>query len=335
MPEENFTPDPMQLEEGYFQQDEIADEKAFQDQFKENVDIPPPGFNEQAETTETTEDIKFDNEGNAIETETTEDPFKFDETLAESEKAELLELNEKLGTNFEDLESLKNSIKKQDVAEESTTIEKDRDLISYLDDLIQYDDRKLVEEDLKISLQKEGKNIHDEEVADQIEAELEKLEDSGSLKFAARTVREGVNSLRSKKIADVEAFDNKQKETKEQSIAKLKTETQGAINEIFKSGNFMGIKPKKEDLLEAYASVTKNKHIDHLRANPSDAIEYALFKKYKGEILKKLGKPDYKTGVKNTLEQLGMEGSQQTSNQGSETQESNEGKQSYFEQFIK
>lgn len=337
-PEENIKVDPMQLEEGYFQQDEIADELAFQEQFKEKIEQPPAGFTENTEgvDTPTGDEIKFDAEGNPIEAKVDDpaEPFKFDETLADAEKAELLELNSKLGTNFEDLATLKSAINKQDTAEESTDIQKDRDLIGYLDELSTYSDRKIVEEDLKISLQKEGKDIYSQAVIDEIQEEADKLEDNGTLKYAARTVRDGVTSLRATKKANVDTFDNKQKVTKEQATTKVKEDTQSAINEIFKAGDFMGIKPTREDLLGAYADVTKNKHIDHLRANPREAIEYALFKKYKGEIQKKLGKPDFKAGVKNTLEQLGMEGSQQTGSPGTETKEDSQEKKSYFEKFI-
>ena len=92
---------------------------------------------------------------------------------------------------------------------------------------------------------------------------------------------------------------------------------------------------KNKEMVEIYKDVSKNKHIEHLKVNPKDAVEFALFKKY-GEIIKKnLGKPNYEAGVKNALQELGMSSSQQGTNVTDRNKGSDADDLSFLKRFAK
>ena len=334
--QEEFTTDPMELEDGHFEKDEIEQEKSFKDQFREEENfVEDPGGMLDETTTDTVIDKpKLDENGQVI----VEDPkFEFDASLAEAEKAELKELNEKLGTNFEDLKDLREAINQTENKTVVDDIQEDQQFVNYFEAVLRYGDKDVVMEDKKMLIQQKGvEDLKNPEVQARLDEEVLLLEENGSLEFAARSIRSDIRNILDKKKAKINTFNENQKQTLEQQQKAFKDKVQESINTIFKAGTFLGIKPSKEDLLNAYTDVTKNKHIDHLRANPNEAVEYVLFKKYKQEIAKKLGKPDFKAGVKNTLENLGMVSSEQTSKAVvTDNKEAEQEKLSYFNQFIK
>jgi len=330
MVEQEFVKDPMELDEGHFSKDEIAEEENFKNQFKEEENfVEDPGGMLDEGTEESAEE---GTEKNAEEGE----KFEFDQSLAAAEKAELEELNDKLGTNFEDLKSLKDALNRQDTKEAANTVNEDQQLVNYFESVLNYSNRDIVMEDKKMLVQQDpNQDIKNPETLERLEEEVSTLEENGTLEYAARSIKADIRNILDKKKASINAFNDSQKVTREKALGEKKDKIQASINEIFKSKTFLGIQPSREALLEAYTDVSKDKHIDHLRAHPEDAVEYVLFKKYKGEILKKLGKPDFKAGVKSTLDSLGMEGSQQTSKPGTKTDEGTQEELSYFQQFIK
>ena len=328
--------DPMELSEGHFEQDDINQEKAFKDQFneEESFNVDPGGMEEGTETSNENIDTET---GKSIIEEEKDEKFEFDQSLAESEKAELEELNQKLGSNFPDLKSLRDAIKSNETKEETNDIEEEQQFISYFESVLEYSDKDVVIEDAKMLVQQKGvESLKDPEVLERIENEAALLEENGSLPYAARSIRSSINNILDKKRTKINTFQENQKTTIEQQQTEFKEKVQESVNNIYKEGQFLGIKPSKADLLEAYTDVTKNKHIDHLRANPDEAIEYVLFKKYRQEIVKKLGKPGFKAGVKNTLEELGMVGSKQTGKPVITDDKSGAQEElSYFGSFIK
>lgn len=334
--------DPMELPENHFAQQEIDAEK----QFLENYAQPPiqttPGITEQEPTppvegAEGAEGTEGDPKPDGSSEGDPDEPFKFDDAIAEAEKAELEELNAKLGTDYKDLSELKAAYKKEDENAELQQIETEKTYINYFKSVLdpkKYDDRRIVYEDEKMIAQDAGKDITDPQIIEEINTKIDGLEQNGVLQYAANTIRQTVKTALAQKEAIVQAFDDKQKATRQQTAAQRKESLQNSINEVYKAGEFLGITPTKEDMLDIYKDISADKHIDHLKSNPKDAVQFALFKKYQSVIEKNLGKPDYKAGVKDTLEKIGLSGSEQTS-KGANDQGSDEGEKSYFEQFVK
>lgn len=335
----NITPpevDPMALPENHFEQDEMDAEDNFQAQYNQNPIGQSPGISEQEPPADAP---TLDADGNPIETppaEGTDEPFKFDDALAESEKAELEELNAKLGTDYKDLKDLKAAYKTEDSSAELKEIEEDRTYINYFKSVLdtkQYNDRRIVFEDKRMEEQDKGRDITDQSVLDEIEAEISLLESSGSLPYAAKSIRQTVQQALRQREEKVSAFDAKQEASKQQTEAQKKEAIQESISEVFKSGSFLGITPTKEDMIDIYKDISNNKHIEHLKSNPKDAVQFALFKRYQSVIEKNLGKPSYKAGVKDTLDNIGLSGSNKPAT-GLNDQGSDEGEKSYFDQFV-
>jgi len=323
----------MELEDNFFEQDEIANEKSFMDEFE-----PPVPFNQVMDIT-TDEPKGGSEEQKKDEEEGTVEAFKFDDTLAEEEKAELAELNAKLGTDFESMAKLKESLKTEDKKGEEAQIDQERRYINYFKDLLdvrKYNDSALIFEDKKITAINNNENLGDEDVIERIKAEVSLLEDSGMTSYAAKAIRDNLTMHLEKKEAVVNQYDSSRQLSSQQKELKYKEELQAGINEIFKQGKFLNIKPTREDLLDIYKDVSKNKHIEHLKANPKDAVEYALFKRYKDVILKSLEKPDFNAGVKNTLKEFGMSSSEQTGKPANDISKGgNEEELSFLQKFAK
>lgn len=325
----------MELEDNFFEQDEIANEKSFMDEFE-----APIPFNQVMDIT--TDEPKGSPEGKAKEEEEDQgsvEAFKFDDTLAEEEKKELAELNAKLGTDFESMAKLKESLKSEEKKGEESDIDLDRRYISFYNDLLnqeKYDDKALIFEDKKIDAIKKNENLADEDVIERIKAEVEIIVESGMTAYAARAIRDNLNMHLKEKLAKVNQYDSSRQLSAQQKEQKYKEDLQAGINEIFKEGKFFNIKPTREDLLEIYKEVSKNKHIEHLKANPKDAVEFALFKRYRDIISKNLAKPDFNAGVKNTLNEFGMSSSEQTGKPANDISKGgNEEELSFLQKFAK
>jgi hypothetical protein len=335
---ENNTPelDPMALPENHFEEQEISAEDNFQEKYSAPV-FNTPGITEGENADLNEEAEKFDSEGNLIVADADDgEPFKFDDAIAESEQKELEELNAKLGSDYKSLKDLKAAYKSEDSNVEVQEIAQDKTYIDYFKSVLdpkQYDDRRIVFEDKKMIAQDAGKDITDPSIIEEINAEVETLEGNGVLSYAAGTLRQTVKEALKQREAKVSAFEQKENDSKKLSDSERKESIQESINEVFKAGDFLGIKPTKEDMIDIYKDISNNKHIEHLKTHPKDAVEFALFKRYKSVMEKNLNKPNYKAGVKNTLEAIGLTGSEQTG-KGLNNQDSDEGDKSYFDQFV-
>ena len=326
-----------ELAEGHFEQDNIANEEAF----KSSFEAPMP-FNEMQEMTmdddaDKGDADKGDGADGGDDGEATD--FKFDDALAQEEKAELDELNAKLGTDFETRQELEAMLKKQSSGEQASKIDEDKRYIGYFQDLLneaKYPDEELVREDKRIMAINNGQNVKDQSIIDAIEYEVTQLTESGALSYAAKSIRDNLNMSLREKLKTVNDFNESQKLSATQKADKAKQDLQSSINSVFKKGKFMGIQPTKDDMIDIYKDISKDKHIEHLKAHPTDAVEFALFKKYREVISKSLGKPNFEAGVKNTLKELGMSNSSQTDTSGKDiAKDSDAGDLSFLQRFAK
>ena len=322
--------DPMALAENHFENQEQSLEQEFIDQFHQPI-IPSQGISEQEEDKDRDDNGDGGEEGDTIE------DFKFEESIEESDSAELAELNAKLGTNYEDLNTLKKALQQESAPDVSQEIEDDRAHIAYFKTILdpkQYSDKRIVLEDKKMARQQGGQDITNPEILEEIENEVELLESNGVLSYAAQSIKQTVKNALDQKQSKVQKYDTDKQATIQQTEAQRKEGIQEAISTVFKAGDFLGVKPTKQEMIDVYKEVNKNKNIQQLSSNPKDVVEFAMFKMYRERLTKNLSKGSYKDGVKNTLSEIGLSGSEQTVKPGQETQGNNEAEKSYFEKFI-
>ena len=309
-----------ELEDNFFEKDDIAQEEAFKTEF----DSPLP-FNEMLNkgmtpgTGEAGQESGTGTETNKEDDDGTVD-FKFDDALAEEERKELEELNAKMGTDFKSRNELNEALKKVEQHDQTKEIDEERGNVAYIEKLLNpqiYDDEMLIREDQRLKFAGMQKNLNDQDVIDAIETEVSRLMDSGMASLAAQFIRGKLETQLEKRQAKIKSFEESQKLTIEEKQKKFKQELQEGINDIFKQGKFLGVTPTKEDLLDIYKDISKNKHIEHLKAHPKDAVQFALFKKYQNVIEKILAKPNFEAGVKSALQEMGMASSSQTGQSGS------------------
>lgn len=307
----------MELEENFFEKDAIQDEQIFKQQFEyeqpqgtpagaddgDFKPVGPEGFKQEGgQQPQVGEGDQGGQGGEALD-------FKFDDALAAEEQKELDELNARLNTNYKSRAELDAALKGAEQQEQTSEIDKDRKYVNYFTDLLnkeKFPDAALVKEDKIAEAIERGQNPKDPEVMALIDEQVEQLEQSGALEYAAKSIRQTLQGSlkdKQKKIAD---FETSQQEAQKQTAEKFKADLQESIGEIYKAGKFMGVQPTKEDMIDIYKDVSKNRHIEHLKVNPRDAVEFALFKKYREVISKNLGKPNYEAGVQATLKELGM-----------------------------
>lgn len=334
----NENQDPNALPENFFEQQDIDQEEAFMKQFESpSIDSMPgmsspsleDGFSDGADDADDDADDGADDASEVLE---------FDDTLQDDEKAELQELNEKLGTNFESLSELKKAYKKEDIVDRESEIQKDISDINYLNSLLdtnKYDNRKIVFEDKRLEYMQNKKDVTDPAVIEEINMEVDGMEESGALGYAAQVIRQNIKNALSAKQQKVDAYNNEKQASLEQTESEFKEGVQETINEVFKTGTYMGVAVTKEDMLDVYKTINKNKQLRNSFSSPREVVEFTLFQKYKDVLSKNLGQKSYKDGVKDTLEDIGLKGSKQTVNRSKNDQDDDNEKLSFLEAFAK
>jgi len=258
--------------------------------------------------------------------------------IAQEEAEELAELNMKLGSDFKTLNELKSSLKTADTKDEQTSIDREKRYITYFKDLLnesKYNDLQLVTEDKRIAAINNNEDPNDPFVKERIEEEVETLSNSGMMQYAAKAIKDSLrNSLKEKETV-VNAYENGKQLSEKEKADAFKQNLQEGLNDIYKQGKFLGVQPTKEDMINIYKDISKNKHIEHLKANPKDAVEFALFKKYREVIMKNLEKPNFNAGVQSALNELGMSSSEPGKSGGDTSKNSDDGELSFLQRFAK
>jgi len=319
----------MQLDEGHFQTEEDAANKEFLDTFK-STDAP---FTEGvAPATSTDGEPTPDSDDGNVE------DFKYDDALAQEDQQELDELNAKLGSDFKTLNELKATYKSTDDKGQEATIGKEKRYIGYFKDLLdenKYSQEQLIRENKRVSAINNDQDPNSQEVEDRIDEEIAVLRDNGTLEYAAQAIRTELRISLKEKEEVVNSFESGQQLTAKEKADAFKQDLQEGLNDIFKQGKFLGVKPTKDDMIGIYKDISKNKHIEHLKANPKDAVEFALFKKYRDVIMKNLSKPNFNAGVQNTLNELGMSSSESGKSGGDTSNNSDSDELSFLQRFAK
>lgn len=322
----------MELPENFFAQEQIEDEQSFKSQYES-----PVPFNQGVADTDPPP-APAGTDGDDASDDGDVSDFKFDDAIKEEEEAELLELNTKLGTDFKDLNTLKQSLKQTDTNSVNKELEDDKRYIAYYNDILdatKYSGRDLIREDKILDAIRMQKNIKDPEVIAAIDDELDILESNGMLPYAEKAIRAAYEAQLKERVGRVQTAEQSTQLTEKEKAEAHKQNLQESINNVFKQGKFLGVQPTKEDMINIYKDISKNKHIEHLKVNPQDAVEFALFKKYRDVITKNLEKPNFNAGVRTALEELGMSSSQTGKSGQDMSKNSGADELSYLQKFAK
>jgi hypothetical protein len=327
----------MELSDNFFEQNQAEEEKEFQSQFDDPTpfDAPPA----EVEKDKGPNGFQAQEETPAETPEGTPEEFKFDDVMAQEEQKELDDLNAKMGTDFKSRNELNDALKQVETSDKASEIQEEQRYVDYFTDLLnkdKYPDEVLVREDKRLAAANAKKDLNNPEVIEEIDDEVAKLVDSGALSYAAQSIRDTLTRSRNEKANIIKTFNDSKQLTAQQQQDQFKQELQEGINDVYKEGKFLGVTPTKQDMLDIYKDISKNKHLEHLKAHPKDAVEFALFKKFQDVIKKNLGKPNYEAGVKHTLTELGMSNAKQTGTRGNDiTNDSDAGDLSFLEKFAK
>lgn len=228
----------------------------------------------------------------------------FEQSLKDSKDKELKELNERLGTDFKDVNELNKLLKKDENAETNLEHEKDVNDLNFLNDVLKYDDKTLLtEEKIGIARQK-GLDVTSEEVLDEINQEIDELFDKGVSKYAADTIRANIYRTTEKLQEKVDKY-IKDKELSEKEIRdKRNNEYMTSLQNIYKQKDFYGLKLSKKHIVDAYGKVKNNDIIKKINSNPSLAVELQLILDNKELIAKKAGGKTYSDGINAMAEKL-------------------------------
>lgn len=307
MDTENRTPSGTELPEDFFSKDERTDEEQFMSRFES-----PVPFDQQVSFSESQKKEYADPDKDVEGTDDNLEDFKFDASLAEEEQKELDEFNAKFNTNFAKYDDLKQALKSQDRKEERPQVEQDVMYVNYVADLLNpslTSERKLLESYEILEAIDEGVDIASASFKERLQDELDAHESNETLGAFAKMARRALAKKIEEKKIIINSFEQKKQLSEQEKTDLYNNKLQQSINDIYKNGKFLAIQPTKDDLLDIYKSVRKQEHIEHMKNNPADAVEFALFKKYKGVISKILERPGYNDGIKKALEEIGMSSS--------------------------
>src|SRR5210317_1625536 len=210
--------DPNELPPGFFEQEDIDAEDEFIEKFQP-PGIGPKGIQEEDITQKKGPEEEEEDDDDDVQ-------FEFDETLAEAEKKELEELNQKLGTNFTDLADLKKALDTTSNKEQLSEIEESNRYIAYYKSVLDYSSEEIIRQDAKIKAQQQGKDINDQDWKDELEMKIEKMKDSEMIDYAGDSLKASVRTELAKHEEKVRKFNDQTKQTEEAKKATFKENLQ-------------------------------------------------------------------------------------------------------------
>jgi hypothetical protein len=336
--EGNIRKDPMELEEGFFDQQDMATEDEFKNNFTSMFTQDPPAAAQEIPAG-SPPGVNLDEEGNPITEGQGEEDLDFDASLEAAEKEEIEKFNKILNTDFKSINELKEHFKKEEPGNtQEIEFERDQKTLDYHNKVLNYNDEDIIRHDIYMDMldHPEMKNWDQETMINHINSQVESMKEVGQLRYNAKNVRYSIEAKRDKLNAKVQEHERVKNMSIQERENERKSKIQEKVSEIYKEKKFLGITPSKADLLEAYNTVTQNKHLDKLKDRPDVAVEFELYLKHRDTILKNLGKPNFNAGVKSTLNKLGLSDSSQTGEyvQGKNTNQ-DDGDLTFSELFVK
>lgn len=282
----------------------LADDQEFLNQFTETKEIELD--EEQEAETEAVEEEVAETEA-VSEEETVEEELdltteELDASISEAEQKELDDLNAKLGTDFKDIKSLKDSFKKEETENEAKEIDDSRGLLSYFEGIIEKSPEEIVYIDEITKLRQAGKDYQSEEAKEQIQEKIDLLKENENLEYASRTIVSELKGINEKLREKISSYDNNKKETAAEKVKNKKEAIEKATIDMYGQKDFFGLELPKEAYVNAYKEVSNGNTIKRIENDPRLAVEVQLFLNSRKDLSSLNGSASYSDGIRDTMD---------------------------------
>lgn len=251
------------------------------------------------------------------EDEDDEDQIKFGEDEDEDEddededddftKEEIKKFNKRLDTDFKTSDELKEHFKKEnakaeDPDKEETEYETATSTIDQFSSLLELNDEALMRRQYETIAIQQNKDINNEDVADEIEDQVQELIDSRTMSLHAKNLRDEINNkIISPAVQKKTEIDTRRAEAQAAAEKSEKEQLESALAEIYQS-NFFGVKTDKKTLSKVYKDVNSGKFLEGLKSDKKAQAELAVLLAYKPEVYKKATGLTFSDGLKAATE---------------------------------
>lgn len=140
--------------------------------------------------------------------------------------------------------------------------------------------------------------IGKEEFKIEVEAELSRFEDDPVIaEIMADKLRNEIKETVIKQNNDkLETINSELQRKYTEKLTENRNRLQESFKKYHKEG-FLNVKPSPEEINEVYQDIISNNFAKSVKDNPNELVEFALFRKYKTQILEAFGGGTYGDGV--------------------------------------
>ena len=222
-------------------------------------------------------------------------------------KEEIEKFNKRLDTDFKTSEELKEHFKKEntkadDPDKEEEEYEAANSTVEQFSSLMELDDEALMRRQYETIAVQKGKDINDEDIADEIEDQVQDLIDSKTISLHAKNLRDEIGEKIIKPAESKKTeIETRRAEAKAAAEKTEKEQLESALAEIYQS-NFFGVKTDKKTLSKVYKDVESGKFLEGLQSDKKAQAELAVLLAYKPEVYKKATGLTFSDGLKAATE---------------------------------
>ncbi len=259
--------------------------------------------------------IEVDSEEEDYDQDDEEYPEDRTDTVADNK--ELESLNKMLGTDFKTLEEARAKVNGTEETKEKLEddnieelpeedikrFEKNSQLIEYFQKQRKAPSRDKVFEDMKEKYRRANNNEFDEYAQQNIEDKIDRMEENGTLELNAENIDNKIDNAINKLSSDNNAITQKKQAIIEKQNNKLKSTLQGHFNDYYQKG-FLGIKPDKEKVKQAYSNIVSGKIFKDIENDPNLVTKLAMFMEYESVLASKTNGPSYSDGVRDVASEI-------------------------------
>jgi hypothetical protein len=297
---------------GVFINERFNTEEAFDDEDNENDFEGFDGVKDEDGIKKTEDDDSDDDDsdkGLDFDKDAAEEKADEKEEEESDDKLDLETFNKKLGTDFKTEEDLKAHFDKSDRSDPpvdiAKEIEKEQNAIDYYEPLVALSDEDLMRKQYESIAVQNGKDLKDEDVAYDIDNQIESLKDSMTLDLRADKLRQEIKTqVISPAKEKMLSLNEKSKEKFAAEEQEKNKSLQNAFADIYKNKNFFGVELTEKEIVDAYKGA--NEFVDLLKSDKKVLAEVSMMYKRRDDIYKKASGKTYGDGIKSILDEFSV-----------------------------
>jgi hypothetical protein len=211
-----------------------------------------------------------------------------------------------------EVEAFKSEVRSEEVNEERQQVDQARQLNETYDAILKMPIEDAVFYDVRRNFQKDGKDVNNEMVIQEIKEEVNRQKDLGILQTTYRAFKMELESYKRENNQVIQSFESKQSEAEKEQESLKKQKMYETAADILKAKTYMGVQVSRKDAVKAYNNANKNNLRNLIDRDPATAFELELLYSMKDKIMSVLSRPGYDAGVDEVLSKL--EGKASSSN---------------------